>query len=89
MLDPEMRSQAKRAALGLPPEKPSDKSKSSKAAAAPVKETGKKKPTKDSGKEKEKPPKTLPDALKQVSSQSYLATKTIINETSYVLVECG
>lgn len=88
MLDPEMRAQAKRAALGLPPEKPSDKNKNSKVAA-PAKETAKKKPTKDGGKEKEKPPKTLPDALKQVSSQSCHVTKTITKETFYVPVECG
>lgn len=67
MLDPEMRHQAKRAALGLPTEK-ADKNKSSKIATAPAKEATKKKPSKDSGKEKEKPPKTLPDALKQVST---------------------
>lgn len=67
MLDPEMRAQAKRVALGLPPEKPSDKNKNGKTAAAPAKEVAKKKPTKDSHKEKEKPPKTLPDGLKQVS----------------------
>lgn len=67
LLDPEMRAQAKREALGLPPPAPSKQAKSSKEGN---KETGKKtKPSKDSNKEhKEKSAKTLPDALKQVQT---------------------
>ena len=62
-LDPELRAQAKKEALGLP-DKPAEKSK---PKAAPVKEAPKKKVAavaKESS--KEKAPKSLPDAIKQV-----------------------
>lgn len=65
ILDPERRAQAKREALGIPEPKPVDKNK---AKAAPTKEAAKKKPSKDASKEKEKEkiPRTLPDALDMV-----------------------
>ena len=70
LLDPEMRAQAKREALGLAP--PAATNKPAKSNA-PAKETAKKKPSKESNKEnKERSAKNLPDALKQVCSHNFL-----------------
>lgn len=64
LLDPEMRAQAKREALGIAPPAAANKPAKSNAAA---KEAAKKKPSKESNKEnKEKSVKSLPEALKQV-----------------------
>lgn len=63
VLDPELRARAKKEALGIP-DKPVEKSK---VKAPAPKEVAKKKPAKDSAKDKEKQLKSLPDALKQVS----------------------
>lgn len=65
LLDPELRAQAKRDALGIP-EKPSQKTKVAKVTSTnPSKEVVKKKPsTKEST--KDKPPKVLNEAIKQV-----------------------
>lgn len=65
LLDPQLRAQAKRDALGLP-EKPIQKNKQKQTAPA-SKEVVKKKPlSKESA--KEKTPRSLPEALKQVCS---------------------
>ena len=68
LLDPQLRSQAKRDALGLPAEKPTQKNKAKPTTNA-TKDVVKKKPSKEPV--KEKPPKSLPEALKQVIYKPY------------------
>ncbi len=67
LLDPEMRAQAKRDALGLPPPAAAKTSKGSNKENKADGATKKGKPSKDSNKEnKEHKAKTLPEALKLV-----------------------
>lgn len=67
LLNPQLRAEAKRAALGLPPDKTEQQKGKAKPAAVASKEAAKKKPSKDSKEpSKEKPPKSLPEAIRQV-----------------------
>lgn len=65
LLDPQLRAKAKQDALGVP-DKPASKSKPKPASTTVNKDVVKKKPSKEVV--KEKVPKSLPEALKQVKS---------------------
>ncbi|XP_032792088.2 transmembrane protein 214-A [Daphnia magna] len=75
LLDPQLRAKAKQDALGVP-DKPASKSKPKPASTTVNKDVVKKKPSKEVV--KEKVPKSLPEALKQINTAELSSAMTTV-----------